>query len=33
MDLPLEFLELNVQGLNDPAKRSVVHEFVATLCV
>jgi exonuclease III len=33
MDINPEVLSLNVRGLNDPAKRNTVREFVATLCV
>jgi exonuclease III len=33
MDLHLEILDWNVRGLNDPAKRNAVREFVATLRV
>jgi hypothetical protein len=33
VDTLLELLCWNIRGLNDPAKRHLVREFVASLCV
>jgi exonuclease III len=33
MDINIELLNWNIRGMNDPAKRSAIREFVASLRV